>query len=70
MMAWGINTRPVVKRPPVVLVCEACGHEGCKAELIRDPKWFARKVCPCCGHVQMVGPRPAQPERAEEGSDV
>jgi ribosomal protein S27E len=55
--AWGVNRRPVVERPPVVLVCEACGREGCKAEQIEDPNWWVRVACPACGHVQMVGRR-------------
>jgi uncharacterized Zn finger protein len=38
-----------------VLVCEACGHEGCKADLIDDPDWWAIITCPACGHVRMIG---------------
>lgn len=49
------NRHPIVQRPPVVLVCEACGHEGCRAAYSDDPDWYAHITCPACGHVQHVG---------------
>jgi len=59
--AWGVNHRPVIQRTPVVLVCEECGYEGCKAKQIESAYWWARLTCPSCGHIRMIGARLAAP---------
>ncbi len=54
------NHRAPPERPPVLLECKACGHLGCDCQPSDDPAWWAKVICPACGHVEYCLPRPTQ----------